>query len=238
MLATDAEKANLIRSLSILTNADLMLAETCPGVLYTESHTDLAILREWARIMEHPALDYLTRGVFWKPTVLEHRPGAEGIPAKDHYEALRLVHEDIPGLVMLDGDANPNVGPTALTGSGLQRVRWRRYEIESYLVHPAALARYVAQQVGAAAAAQHVAELERYLRDNFPPAVLADPLGDHVFLNNTKARTQLIAPALEAAGLHGLPYTRYHEIAALMQPVEIHPEVREKLDAIAQAFKL
>ena len=32
------------------------------------------------------------------------------------------------------------------------------------------------------------------------------------------------------------PYTRYHEIAALMLPAEIHPEVAEKLDAICQAF--
>jgi hypothetical protein len=238
MLADDAEKANLIRSLSILSNADIMLAETCPGVLYTEGHTDLSILREWARILAHPALDYLTRGVFWKPTVLEHRPGAEGVPAKDHYEALDLVRKDFPGLMVLDGDANPNVGPTALTGSGLQRVRWRRYEIESYLVHPAVLARYVAQQVGPASAPQHVPELERYLRDNLPPAVIADPLGDHVFLNNTKARTQIIAPALEAAGLHAVPYTRYHEIAALMRADEIHPEVRDKLDAIVEAFNL
>jgi hypothetical protein len=238
MLANDAEKSNLIRSLSILTNADIMLADTCPGVLYTEGHTDLSILREWARILDHPIQVYLTRSVFWKPTVLEHRPGAEGIPAKDHYESLTLVRDGIPGLVLLDGDANPNVGPTALTGAGLQRVRWHRYEIESYLVHPAALARYVAQQVGAANAPQHVADMERYLRDNLPPAVLADPLGEHVFLNNTKARTQLIPPALEAAGLHGVPYTRYHEIAALMRPEEIHSEVREKLDAIEKAFNL
>ena len=28
------------------------------------------------------------------------------------------------------------VGDTPLTGNGLQRVRWRRYEIESYLIHP------------------------------------------------------------------------------------------------------
>jgi 23S rRNA maturation mini-RNase III len=117
-------------------------------------------------------------------------------------------------------------------------VRWHRYEIESYLVHPAALERYVAQQVGAAAAAPHLADLRQYLADNLPPAVLNDPLGDHAFLRNTKARTEIIQPALEAAGLYGLPYTRYHEIAALMRPEEIHPEVREKLDAIQQAFAL
>jgi predicted ATPase len=238
MLADDADKANLIRSLSVLTNADIMLADTAPGVLYTEGHTDLAILREWARILDHPVRDYLTRQVFWKPTVLEHRPGAEGVPERDHYEALKLVRPDVPGLVIVDGDANPNVKPTPITGSGLQRVRWRRYEIESYLVHPAVLERYVTETVGAAAAGAHVADLGQYLADNLPPAVLNDPLGDHAFLRNTKARTEIIQPALEAAGLHGLPYTRYHEIAALMQPDEIHPEVREKLDAIRQAFNL
>ena len=52
----------------------------------------------------------------------------------------------------------------------------------------------------------------------------------------TKARTRLIEPLLEAAGIHGLPYTRYHEIAALMRREEIHPDVLEKLDSICRAF--
>ena len=38
----------------------------------------------------------------------------------------------------------------------------------------------------------------------------------------------MIEPLLEAAGIYGLPYTRYHEIAALMRREEIHPEVLEK----------
>jgi hypothetical protein len=41
---------------------------------------------------------------------------------------------------------------------------------------------------------------------------------------------------LSEAGLPGLPYTRYHEIAALMLPEEIHPDVRETLDMIVKAF--
>ena len=75
-----------------------------------------------------------------------------------------------------------------------------------------------------------------YWRDEFPPAVERDPLGDHEFLNVTKARTRLLPPLLQAAGIHDLPYTRYHEIAEKMLPGEIHPEVVEKLDAICQAF--
>jgi hypothetical protein len=57
-----------------------------------------------------------------------------------------------------------------------------------------------------------------------------------VFLNTTKARTTLLPPALNAAGLPGWPYTRYHEIAAVMRPDEIHPEVVEKLDDLLRAF--
>ena len=146
------------------------------------------------------------------------------------------MREGLPGLELHDGDAQPSVPDTEITGAGLQRLRWRRYEIESYLVHPDALARFVEAVVGTDSAAAHVEDMLAYWRDEFPPAVVRDPLGDHEFLNTTKARTRLIPPLLDAAGLHGLPYTRYHEIAALMLPEEIHPEVVEKLDAICRAF--
>ena len=83
----------------------------------------------------------------------------------------------------------------------------------------------------------HVADLLRHLEDTLPPTVWRDPAGEHAFLNSTKARTELIPPALAAAGLPDIPYTRYHEIAALMEPDEIHPEVKEKLDLLMKAFR-
>jgi hypothetical protein len=43
---------------------------------------------------------------------------------------------------------------------------------------------------------------------------------------------------LQECGIHGFDYTRFDEIAAIMEPGEIHPEVREKLDFIQQAFGL
>ncbi len=70
--------------------------------------------------------------------------------------------------------------------------------------------------------------------------MLADPFepGDVVdsYLANTKARTRILPAILDAAGLPGFPYTRYHEIAAVMSPEQIHPEAIEKLDAIVKAF--
>ena len=238
MLASNEERRALIRSLGTLSNADIMLAMEAPGVLYLEDYTDLQILREWAQILKHPAYDTLTHKLFWKKTVSQPRPGASGILSRDHYEALKLVREDLPGCELLDGDARPEIQGTPITGAGLQRARWRRYEIESYLIHPEALARYVQQMVGPGAAEIHVRDLMSHFQENYPPGFLKDPFGDFPYLTGTKARTLLIPPALDAAGLPGIPYTRYHEIAVVMTPEEIHPEVIEKLDAIQRAFRL
>jgi len=237
-LATTEERAHLIESLRVLSHADIMLALGAPGVLYLEDYTDLEILRAWARVLDHPARELLTTRLFWKRTVVEPRPGAPGVRARDHYDALRLVRDDLPALELVDGDARPDIQSTEITGRGFQRLRWRRYEIDSYLIHPNVLARFVEETVGAAAAAPHVSDLRRHLEDNYAPAILRDPLGDHPFLETTKARTRLLPPALTAAGLPGLPYTRYHEIAAVMLPEEIHPEVVQKLDGIMRAFGL
>jgi predicted ATPase len=236
MLSTSAERTNLIRSLSVLSNTDIMLAQAAPGVLYTEGHTDLALLQAWARVLHHPAQKLLGPGLFWRATVWENRHGAKGIRAEVHFDALSLVRDDLPALMLLDGDDSPNIPETELTGHGLQRVRWRRYEIESYLFHPAALRRFVARTVGEAEAAPAIQDMDAYLTANLPPAMLDEPLGNHLLLNRTKARTELLPPILDAAGLPGFPYTRYAEIAAQMRPDEIHPEIGEKLDAICLAF--
>ena len=85
---------------------------------------------------------------------------------------------------------------------------------------------------------RHVVLFER----TFTPGFLEDPMRENplieAYLQQRKARTDIIPPILTAAGLPGFPYTRYHEIAALMLPEEIHPEVKDKLDAIQKAFRL
>ncbi len=236
MVADNEERSRLISSLRVLGNADVMQVMGVRGVLYVEDYTDINILRAWAARLEHRASGLLATELMWKPLVFQAQEGRPGISARDHYRALQLVHEGLPGLELRDGDARPEIPDTEITGAGLQRLRWRRYEIESYLVHPDALARFVEAVVGAASAAPHIRDMLTYWRDAFPPAVVKSPLADHEYLVEAKARTRLISPLLEAGGIHDLPYTRYHEIAALMLPEEIHPEVSEKLDAICRAF--
>ena len=238
-VADTAERNRLICSLQALSNTDIMQALDVRGVLYVEGYTDIDILRAWAAKLGHRAENLLTIEAMWKPTVFQTREGdveGPGIKAREHYEALQLVRDDLPGLELVDGDAHQGIQGTAITGTGLQRLRWRRYEIESYLLHPDTLARFVEAIVGTDAAESHVQDMLAYWNDEFPPAVVTDPFAEHPFLNRAKARTELLGPLLEAAEIHALPYTRYHEIAALMLPDEIHPEVTEKLDAICRAF--
>lgn len=238
-IADNAERARLISSLRVLSNADVMQVQTVRGVLYVEDYTDINILRAWATKLGHRAEALLTTEVMWKPTVFQAREEGvanAGVRARDHFEALQLVREDLPGLELVDGDAHEGIQDRPITGKGLQRLRWRRYEIESYLLHPEALFRFVENMVGAQSAKLHIDDMRKYWEGEFPPAIASDPLGNHEYLNTTKARTRLLPPLLEAAGISDLPYTRYHEIAQTMLPEELHPEIVEKLDKICRAF--
>ena len=238
MLSDIGDRAKLIKALRYLSNTDIMLALKAPGVLYVEGHTDIDILREWAKILEHPLHAMLSKDLFWKPKEIQTRPDAPGCKAKEHFEILKLVRDDIRGVELIDGDDHKGMQTSAFEQGKLQRLRWNRYEIESYLFHPAALARFIERTVGRSNAQIGLEDMQHYLEENLPPAVIRTPMGDHAYLNNTKARTDLIPPALAAAGVPNFPYTHFFEIASVMLPDEIHPEVIEKLDAIQQAFGL
>jgi ABC-type transport system involved in cytochrome c biogenesis ATPase subunit len=241
LLGSTDERRSLIRSLKVLSNTDVMLARLAPGVLYVEDYTDLEILRAWARTLDHPSLPLLTTKLFWHKSVSETRRGGKGIPSRDHYETLQLVRHGLPGLEILDRDGNPNLPDKKVVGEGLQRIRWQRYEIESYLIHPEGLTAFLRLQIGPPPLSDEaVAGLLVGFREADLGALLEDPVhpGKLVesYLATTKARTEILPALLDAAGLPGFPYTRYHEIAAAMNPGHIHPEAVEKLDAIVRAF--
>lgn len=236
--ANTAERDRLNAALRVVSNVDLMRAMDTPGVLYVEDYTDRNILRAWARVLKHPAERLLDTELLWKPIVFQHQEGRPGVRAKDHYDALLLARPDLPGLELLDGDAHADIPETAVSGTGLQRLRWRRYEIESYLLHPDALARFVEKATGDVAAGPAVRSLRSRWHQALPPDFAQNPHHDDPLVMAVKARTRLLPPLLASAGIHDLPYTRYHEIAALMRPEEIHSEVSEKLDAICEAFRV
>ena len=218
-----------------------MLAEHARGILYLEGSTDLEILRAWAKALDHPALTLLTTKLFWRKSVGDARRGGHGASSRDHYECVKLVRADLPGLEILDRDSNPYLEETEIVGEGLQRLRWRRYEIESYLIHPESLKRFIELQLGPGSHSESgIRDMLDFMERTFQADFLRNPMNPgplvEAYLKTTKARTEILPPILDAAGLIAFSYTRYHEIAEVMRPEEIHPEVREKLDAICGAF--
>ncbi|MDA8014001.1 MAG: AAA family ATPase [Gammaproteobacteria bacterium] len=237
-LVDTKEKAALIRSLSALTNTDIMLAREKGRVIYVEGSTDIAILQEWARVLDHRVSKFLI-GQFWRPTVSDVRQKGKGIKAHDHFESLLQVHAEMRGTQLFDRDGKPGPPPKETKCDGkLLKLYWDRYEIESYLVHPAALARFVATKVGETAPLANLDSMKVQMKKLLPGDAVDNPLDKNHMFDNTKMRDSILPAILDAAGISDFPYTRYAEIAAVMLPAEIHPEIVAKLDAIADHFGL
>lgn len=204
---------------------DIALAPAASGILYVEGRTDIEILRAWAERLDHPALRFLKRP-FWKQCALGRRFGPP-----QHYRLLRgLLSSDLPGVVLRDGDGKTH--RESGRRNGLRRLFWRRYEIENYLLHPQAVARFVT--VEEPTVAEETAD--GFLRDQLLPPVYRSPLKDHEYHRRMKGKTVL---SNAFAQMDRPPLQReYWRIAAVMTPEEIHPEVVEKLDAIAEWFGL
>lgn len=214
------------RAVETLDPEDIALAPAASGILYVEGPTDLPILRAWAERLGHPAHRFLARP-FWKPYAMGRKPSAP-----QHHRLLRrLFGRKIPGVVLRDGDGKEHETEMPKR-NGLRRLFWRRYEIESYLLHPRAVERFATEEEGSAGATA----VKKRLWDGLPRQMLRSPLGQHDFLDENKGKP-LLARALEAMERPPSP-REYWRIAAVMTPEEIHPEVVEKLDAIAEWFGL
>ena len=237
-LASNNEQNSLIRSLSILDNNEIVSARDKRRVIYVEGPTDMNILRAWARVLDHPIKDYLQQA-FWRPVVFETRGRKPGIKAEDHFKALLLAENDLRGVQIIDRDGNEGIRDSRMSHDDkLLNLCWSRYEIESYLVHPESLARFIAKAVGPDTLLANADELRKEMREHLPGLVVDDPLGKHDHLFSTKARTVILPPILKKAGLVNFSYTNYDGIAEIMKQAEIHPEITGKLDAMAKHLGL
>ena len=203
-----------------LKNHVLMSAETEPGILYTEDESDVDDLCAWARVLGHPLLRFLEKP-FWDATA----PGSGRDYAGKSFVALRRMVPKVKGAELRDGDSG-----TRRQREGLLRLQWSQSEIENYMLHPAALERFVRREQDRAAAKR----VQEYMRRTLPPALVEDPANATEVVVTAKG-SKVLAEILEEAGLR-LKKTEYWQVAAQMHPDEVHPEVRQKLDAIADHF--
>lgn len=224
LLTNELKKVNnkKMKDTLYLENTEIMLAETEPRILYIEGPTDIPILREWARILGHPLLPFLGKPFSWETAEKEWL-------AVKHFSAMRLIVPDFCGVELCDGDGKDHSDmPTP--PKGMKCLYWDRYEIESYLIYPEAISRFVESEGGI----QAVGKAEVYMKRQLPPALYEDPFELSDYLRYTKGK-KVIANILSEAGL-AIKETEYYLIAAQMKKEEIHPEVVKKLDAIAEHF--
>jgi len=218
-LANETERDAMREALKRITTTDLLLGEDVGAVLYVEGESDERILGEWARTLDHPARRFLDR-----PFV--HWLGGRSLrEAKAHFFAMRAAFPAVRGLCLLDGD-NRDEPDAETTRSGLVVLRWRRYEIENYLLRPEAIKRYLEFPL-------HEPEVDAEFWRQVPAGTDLD--GDHVSLVRLKASDEFLVPLLERVG-RPTPKRDLYLLAARMEPAEIHPEVIDKLDRLAGAL--
>ena len=242
-LPDSQERRRLMESLGVLTHSDLLEADGALGVLYTEDFTDIDILLAFAGVLKDElAVRLLSTQLLTKSSKAPLPDGLGEVPSQRHWEMLKLIRADFPALELLDGDAK-NMADDLVTGTAekMQRLRWRRYEIESYLIHPTALQRFVGKRLGGGpAAADASLALLNDLTTELQAEFVADPvnpvrLAQRYLLNEPVSKT-LLPALLQAAGLNVVQKRDFFEIALAFLPEEVHPEIIERLNQIKQAF--
>jgi len=227
VLITDVERDQVREALRRITALDLLLAEEAKAVLYLEDETDFNLLRAWARVLDHPTREWFEQRPFYHPI-----RGRNPREARGHFFALRAIRPEITGFLLLDAD-NRSLPEHEIGADGLEIGRWRRYEAESYLLHPAALERFVSQRTEPLFQQAAV----RVLQEELTPPMLRSPLQEHDIYEALRASKTLLPKFFEAAGL-SLPKRDYFLVAEQMRREELPLEVKEKLDSIGGCLGL
>ena len=214
-----------------LDRTEIAAALVEPRLLYLESSADLNIIRAWAAALGHrcrPCLERATaietaRGSLRKETPAEYFAAA-------HFAAVRALIPEARGVELRAGDRGPRASSAAADREP-ELLLWKRKEIESYLLHPDSIARYLQSETSQESAAK----AHRHMQENFPPACLERPHGEHLFLEKCGSR-EFFSGLFQEAGLRPPSDADYLRMAEQMKAEEIHPEVRAKLDRIADCL--
>ncbi|MGO8676128.1 MAG: ATP-dependent nuclease [Limisphaerales bacterium] len=224
-LTIETHRDQVREALKRLSSLDILASENGQNVLYVEDESDFKILAEFARVLKHDFCRFAAT-----PFVCPIH-GRNVADARAHFSGLKAIRLQVKGVLLLDGD-NRNLPDREMSADNLTILRWRRYEIENYLLHPKALLRFVEEPEPDLLSGVRRKNGEDFLKGNFPPPALTDPLKDSDYLVATAASKSVLPEFLEKTETK-LSKKDYFQIAAQMKPDEIHPEVKTNLDAMA-----
>jgi energy-coupling factor transporter ATP-binding protein EcfA2 len=207
-------------------------AEQTGWVLYVEGSTDLAILRAFARKLDHAAQEILERPFVHYVTNLPPK-------AREHFFGLREAKGDLVGFALFD-----RIEQALQAHDALKEYQWKRREIENYLASPAVLLAYVgaaAEEAGPlfapAERKKRTDTMQECIEDLAPRAALRN-LADKWWID-TKISDDFLDRVFESffkkLGLPNLMRkTDYHILADFITREQIDDEVVAVLDLIVK----
>ncbi len=217
------KKAGLEKSLREYGYDQYYLAETRDWVLYVEGSTDLAILQEFAQVLNHPSLPYISA------PFVRYLGCNEPSEAKKHFYAVREANETLRGIALFD-----RLHKDVSEDPNLVILSWKKREIENYFAYPEVILRYL-QNKPDPATEDMITLMNECLVDAIPPRAYRNR--NDRWWSETKMSDDFLEPLFveffkkSGQKVH-LSKGGYYEIARYLNPDEIEPEVIEKLDAI------
>jgi len=234
----DNRGSQVLKSLKEIGFEDYYQAEQTGFVLYLEGASDLAILRAFAKRLDHHG----AQKALERPFVVYVSNQPDKVRA--HFWGVREAVPELKGIAIFD-----RLGTASLDSLGASGLMWERREIENYLCYAETLEAY----------AQHSAEEdspgELWSRGEVDRRVntmieaiaevtrsLKDIKGVSPWDYGTKVSDDFLTPLFrkyfEKLGLYNLmDKSDFHELAEYVPLDKIDAEVREKLDAIAESAR-
>jgi len=230
----DSRGSQVLKALRDIGFDQYYQAEQTGWVLYLEDATDLAILRAFARTLQHEAQQYLDRPfVHYVATNLPQR-------ARDHFYGLREAKQDLVGIALFD-----RLDKDLRSDGPLREMMWRRREIENYFCLEEVLLAYARHDLpddlfGRAESEKRVTTMRKAIEgvtEALRTLGKPDP-----WSGDTKVTDDFLDPLFKKFfQALGLPLTlrksEYHLLAGLVPRGRIDPEVIEKLDAIVDVAR-
>jgi energy-coupling factor transporter ATP-binding protein EcfA2 len=228
----DDRGAQAVKALKEIGFEHYYQAEQTGWVLYLEGSTDLAILRSFAKRLNHPAHDHLER-----PFV--HYVANQARRAQEHFHGLREAKPDLIGFAVFDRPDRELPSDPHL----LMR-HWEYREIENYLCQPATLLAYAESRARESSAgplfdegtvSQWQAAMQAAIENFVPPAAYRDP--SDRWWRDTKVSEEFLdrvfADFYRSLGIPNLMRkTDYHVLAKFVPQDMIDEDVTRVLDAI------
>ena len=127
----DDRSSQVAKALKSIGFEHYLMAEEQRWVLFLEGSTDLAILRAFANLLDHPASEALEK-------VYAHYIGNSAQKAREHFYGLKEAVPTLQGYLLLDSTDNY----TPHENNDLLEHVWEKNEIENYLCNENALIAY------------------------------------------------------------------------------------------------